>query len=490
MYYMKIVLISCLNFNRAIGSKNKLIYNLKGDLKHFKKTTLKVKDKTKQNAVLMGRKTFLSMNSTLLKNRKNIIISNNKYFLKNYLNKNKNNKDMILFNTIDKSIDFCQKDKSIETLYIIGGECIYDYFIKQNIADKIILTEIKNPINNFGDIFFPNISNNYALIKSKSYEETDVLCNVSNTKYPKISYDINDYINTSKNNISSIKTDEYNYLNVLKDVLYYGKERQTRNSKTISKFGIKMEFNDINEHFPLLTTKKMYWKGIKEELLWFINGDTNSTLLEDKHVNIWKGNSNRDFLDNNQFSHYQEGECGPIYGFQWRHFNAPYPIIDNKNKGGIDQLQNCIDLIKSDPYSRRIFMSSWNPCQLKDMVLPPCHVSYQFYVTDDGKIDCQMYQRSGDIFLGVPFNIASTALLTSMIANITGYSPGKISIIIGDAHIYKNHIESIEEQLTRKPYGFPKLYIKNRNTIDEFNSNDLQLVSYYSHKSIKSDMIS
>ena len=156
---MKIVLISCLNFNRAIGSKNKLIYNLKGDLKHFKKTTLKVKDKTKQNAVLMGRKTFLSMNSTLLKNRKNIIISNNKYFLKNYLNKNKNNKDMILFNTIDKSIDFCQKDKSIETLYIIGGECIYDYFIKQNIADKIILTEIKNPINNFGDIFFPNISN-------------------------------------------------------------------------------------------------------------------------------------------------------------------------------------------------------------------------------------------------------------------------------------------------------------------------------------------
>lgn len=480
---MKIVLISCLNFNKAIGYNNKLIYNLKNELKHFKKTTLKLDNKSKQNAVLMGRKTFISMGENILKNRTNIVLScNNDFFIKKY----KNNKKIILFNQIDKSIEYCKKSNNIETLYVIGGRCIYDYFLKNNIADELLLTEINKPINNFGDVFFPKINNNYKLLETTSIKEKDVLCNVSKTYFPYIKYNINRYVNNTKNSFH-LYTNELNYLNVLKDVLHNGEMRQTRNSKTISKFGVRMEFNNICENFPLLTTKKMYWKAIKEELLWFIKGDTNSKNLEKKKINIWKGNSSRKYLDKNGFNNYKEGECGPIYGFQWRNFNGDYT---NNNYNGYDQLQNCIDLIKKNPYSRRIFMSAWNPCQLDDMVLPPCHVSYQFYVTSDQKLDCQMYQRSGDLFLGVPFNIASTALLTSMIAKITGYKPGKIVIVIGDAHIYQKHIEAINTQLLRKPYGFPKLYIKDgTNNINDFQSSDFELLSYYSHHSIKADMV-
>ena len=481
---MKIVIISCLNFNRAIGHKNKLLYHLKNEMKHFKQTTYHLNDIHKQNAVLMGRKTFLSMGSKPLKDRQNIIISkNSEHFLKTH----KKNKSILLFNEIDKSIDYCKKQGNIETLYVIGGQGIYQYFIDNHLADAFILSEITHPINNFGDVFFPSMDSRYKLVGSTKHKETDVFCNVSETIFPYVEYEINRYENTNKKPFI-LNTCENAYLKALKEVLYKGNIRNTRNSNTISTFGLRMEFNNIHDHFPLLTTKKMYWKAIKEELLWFIGADTNSKHLEEKRVHIWKGNSSREYLDNNGFQTYKEGECGPIYGFQWRHFNGDYS--GDTTNTGVDQLQKCIDLIRTDPYSRRIFMSAWNPCQLDEMVLPPCHVSYQFYVTNENTLDCQMYQRSGDLFLGVPFNIASTALLTSMIANITGYKAGKIVIVIGDAHIYENHIEQVNEQLTREPYGFPRLYIKEgRTNIDDFKSEDFELVSYYSHAGIKASMV-
>jgi dihydrofolate reductase/thymidylate synthase len=231
------------------------------------------------------------------------------------------------------------------------------------------------------------------------------------------------------------------YLNALKDILENGNYRKTRNSETYSKFSIKLDF-DIRTNFPLLTTKKIYWNGVLEELLWFIKGDTNSKNLEKKKVNIWNNNTSRTYLDSIGLDNYEEGECGPIYGFQWRHFGAEYKGCNSNYNGlGIDQLQNCIDLIKNDPTSRRIFMSAWNPSQLDQMCLPPCHVSYQFYVSDDNLLSCILYQRSGDMFLGVPFNIASVSLLVYMIASLTKKKPGYISLVIGDAHIYKNHNE-------------------------------------------------
>ena len=285
------------------------------------------------------------------------------------------------------------------------------------------------------------------------------------------------------------------YLNILKDILENGEYRKTRNSYTYSKFSVKLDF-DIRNNFPLLTTKKVYWKGVLEELLWFIKADTYSKNLEEKKVNIWKDNSTREFLDNIGLYDNIEGECGPIYGFQWRHFGAQYKGCYYNYKGiGIDQLQNCIDLIKNDPTSRRIFMSAWNPVQLNEMCLPPCHVSYQFYVTENNNLlNCILYQRSADLFLGLPFNIASVSLLVYMIANITNKNPGYISIIIGDAHIYEEHIDSVKLQLERIKdiYELPILKINNSETIkniDDYKSNHFELINYKYHPTIKAKMI-
>jgi thymidylate synthase len=285
-------------------------------------------------------------------------------------------------------------------------------------------------------------------------------------------------------------TDENKYLDVLREILNNGTLRKTRNSNTLSLFSVKLDF-DIKNSFPLLTTKKVYWKGVVEELLWFIRGDTNSKHLEEVKVGIWKGNSSREFLDKVGLDDYEEGDCGPIYGFQWRYFNSDYKGCNyNYNGTGIDQLQNCIDLINNDPFSRRIFMSAWNPIQLKKMCLPPCHVSYQFYVSNDNGLSCILYQRSGDMFLGIPFNIASVSLLVYILAYITGKTPDKISLVIGDAHIYEDHIEQVKEQLNRTTYNFPKLNIKHKKSnINEYTFEDFELIDYKCHPIIKAPMI-
>jgi len=283
---------------------------------------------------------------------------------------------------------------------------------------------------------------------------------------------------------------EQKYLNALKDILENGEIRNTRNSKTISKFGVKLDF-DITDSFPLLTTKKVYFHGVLHELLWFIKGDTNSKNLEKYNVNIWRSNSTREYLDDLKLFNYEEGDCGPIYGFQWRHYGAVYSGPDSNYFGlGIDQLKNCIELIKKDSTSRRIFMSAWNPVQLDNMALPPCHVSYQFYVTDDKKLSCMMYQRSGDMFLGIPFNISSTSLLVYIISKITDLKPGNVSIVIGDAHIYEEHVDAVKTQLEREPYEAPKLVInKYFSNIDDYKYENFEVVDYKYYPTIKAKMV-
>ncbi len=283
---------------------------------------------------------------------------------------------------------------------------------------------------------------------------------------------------------------EKGYLDLLEDLLKNGELRDTRNSKTLSDFSKKIDF-DISNSFPLLTTKKMFWKGICHELLWFIKGNTNSKLLEEKGINIWKGNSSREFLDSIGLNKYKEGDIGAMYGFQWRHFNATYRGCDANYEGeGFDQLQNCIDLIKNDPTSRRIYMSAWNPSQLKDSVLAPCHMSYQFFVTGDNKLSCILYQRSADTFLGLPFNIASVSLLVYIIANMTDKIPYKVTVMLGDAHIYEEHIDAVKIQLEREPYEFPKLIIKNKHdNINDYVFEDFEIIDYKYHPTISAKMI-
>nr|QRH15944.1 thymidylate synthase [Metchnikovella dogieli] len=294
------------------------------------------------------------------------------------------------------------------------------------------------------------------------------------------------------------KHEEYQYLLMIKKILKKGEVR--RNSKTsITKsiFGTTARYSLENNAFPLLTTKKMAKKAIIEELLWFLRGKTDERLLSEKNVFIWKENASRTFLDSRGLNKNRVGDLGPVYGFQWRHFGAAYTNCDANYAGkGVDQIKEIIEMIKNDKNSRRILLSAWNPVDLKKMALPPCHVLAQFYVSEGDKLSCCLYQRSGDICLGVPFNIASYSLLTIIIAHLTGTRPKELFHVIGDTHIYQNHYHAedgtntAQEQTRREPMPFPKLRIKTeRKNIDEFQADDFEIVDYKHHPALKYDLI-
>ncbi|KRX80843.1 Thymidylate synthase, partial [Trichinella sp. T6] len=244
-----------------------------------------------------------------------------------------------------------------------------------------------------------------------------------------------------------VNQEELNYLKQLKDIIDHGVRKNDRTGiGTLSTFGTQSRYCLRDDNFPLLTTKRVFWRGVVEELLWFISGSTNAKQLSEKNVNIWDGNSSREFLDSRGLYNYEEGDLGPVYGFQWRHFGCPYSSMTADYKGkGYDQLQQCIKMIREEPESRRIIMTAWNPCDLEKVALPPCHCFVQFYVAD-GELSCQMYQRSADMGLGVPFNIASYSLLTRMIAHITSLKPGFFIHTIGDAHVYLTHVDALKVQ--------------------------------------------
>ncbi|XP_031439708.1 thymidylate synthase [Clupea harengus] len=287
----------------------------------------------------------------------------------------------------------------------------------------------------------------------------------------------------------SLFCDERGYLNQIEYILQSGVRKGDRTGTgVISVFGLQARYS-LRDQFPLLTTKRVFWKAILEELLWFIKGSTNAKELSEKGVKIWDANGSRDFLDRSGFQHREEGDLGPVYGFQWRHYGAEYTDMHADYAGkGVDQLQKVIDTIRANPEDRRIIMCAWNPKDLPLMALPPCHALCQFYVCD-GELSCQLYQRSGDMGLGVPFNIASYALLTYMIAHITGLKPGDFVHTMGDAHIYTNHVEPLKEQLKREPRAFPKLLIRREvQTIDDFRSEDFEILDYNPHPTIKMAM--
>jgi dihydrofolate reductase/thymidylate synthase len=240
---------------------------------------------------------------------------------------------------------------------------------------------------------------------------------------------------------------------------------------------------------PLLTTKRTFWRGVAEELLWFVKGSTSAKELQDKNVKIWDGNSSREYLDSIGLTEREVGDLGPVYGFQWRHFGAEYSTMHEDYTGaGIDQLAQIIEKLRTNPTDRRMIMSAWNPAALKDMALPPCHLLCQFYVAN-GELSCQMYQRSADMGLGVPFNIASYSLLTRMIAQVVGLEAGEFVHVLGDAHVYCNHVDALKEQVTREPRPFPKLIINpEKKEIDDFLMEDFEIVDYHPHKAIKMDM--
>lgn len=285
--------------------------------------------------------------------------------------------------------------------------------------------------------------------------------------------------------------EEYQYLHLINDIITDGEMINSRNGNALTVFGAAMHFSLENNSVPILTTKQVSFKTCIKELLWFISGKTNNKILKAEKVHVWDKNGSRDFLDSRGLKHLEEDDLGPIYGHQWRHFNASYTNCksDYTNKG-VDQLLYIINCLK-DPverYSRRLIMSAWNPCQIDEMALPPCHILVQFNVIND-ELSCALYQRSGDVGLGVPFNISSYSILTHILAKHCNLKPKEFVYYLGNAHIYDDHINQLTQQATRIPYEFPKVNIKKiHNAIEEYTLEDIEILDYKFHPKIKMEM--
>ena len=441
------------------------------------------------------------------------------YKTKKEIKENKENKDN---NTTNKNIKkILKKYKKISSLSPIKEEPKNElYNVRDEIGDiTLYLTELYKSYD--CDTFLPKIDYNiYNLIDVSSFKKKDDTYfrfttyhwknNIDNLKDMKESASLKNNNHSSRysqielNNKLDINlnkyyknTEELQYLNIVENVINNGIYKEDRTGTgTVSMFGVQMKFNLRNNTLPLLTTKRVFWKGIVEELLWFLRGDTNNVNLQARGVHIWDGNSSREFLDNLGFTERKVGDCGPIYGFQFRHCGAKYKTAyDDYTGQGVDQLANVIDLIKNNPSSRRIIINLWNPQVLDEIVLPSCHCFYQFYVnTNTKELSCSMYQRSGDLGLGVPFNIASASLLTNIIANICHLKPGELTHTIGDAHVYLNHVEALNIQLKRTPLAFPMLKMPERKlNLSDLNNDkltwkDFKLIGYKSYPTIKMKM--
>lgn len=292
--------------------------------------------------------------------------------------------------------------------------------------------------------------------------------------------------------------EELQYVNLIRKIIDEGSWEEGRNGRTKSIFGHTMRFSLQDGKIPILTTKKTAWKTCLKELLWFIRGETDNKLLQAQGVHIWDGNSTKEFMESRGLGHYPEGLLGKIYGFQWRHFNAESDlktgkaVYDKEGNRGIDQLQQIIDALK-DPKqrtSRRLIMTAWNPCQLDEMALPPCHVMCQFNVHDGNKLSCALTQRSVDASLGLPFNIASYSFLTHILAEHCGLEAYEFVHFMGNCHIYEDHIEPMKAIFDRIPYKFPTLeiYTKKEN-INDYEVSDFFVSDYQCHEAIKMKMV-
>ena len=311
-------------------------------------------------------------------------------------------------------------------------------------------------------------------------------------------------------NIKKYSHEEYQYLNIIENILENGFWEEGRNGKTKSIFGQSMRFSLKDGNIPILTTKKTAWKTCLKELLWFIRGDTDNKILKEQGVHIWDVNGSREFLDSRGLQKYDVDELGPIYGYQWRHFNKQYFTNKQNNlsgfknisawrddgwikeDNGVDQLQQIIHILKdpSQRTSRRLIMTAWNPCQIDQMALPPCHILCQFNVHDGNKLSCALYQRSGDFPLGIPFNIASYSFLTHLIAKHCGLEAYEFVHFIGNCHIYEDHIDPMKEQILREPFEFPTLSINQiRDNISDYQVEDFGIHNYKSLDAIKMKMV-
>ncbi|MBA0712068.1 hypothetical protein Golax_011193 [Gossypium laxum] len=476
----------------GIGKDGKLPWKLPSDLKFFKDVTLTTSDSGKKNAVIMGRKTWESipLQYRPLPGRLNVVLTRSGSF------DIATAENVVICGSMTSALELLAASPyclSIEKVFVIGGGQIFRESLNAAGCDAIHITEIETSIecDTFmpaidSSVFqpwyssFPVVENNirycfttYVRVRTSAVEHFSQDCDqVLDNKLDSSKFEIQNFSFLPK--MIFEKHEEYLYLNMIQDIISEGNLKGDRTGTgTLSKFGCQ----------------KVFWRGVVEELLWFISGSTNAKVLQEKGINIWDGNASREFLDSIGLTDREEGDLGPVYGFQWRHFGARYTDMHADYTGqGFDQLLDVIDKIKNNPNDRRIILSAWNPSDLKLMALPPCHMFAQFYVAN-GELSCQMYQRSCDVGLGVPFNIASYALLTYMIAHVCDLVPGDFIHVLGDTHVYSTHVRPLQEQLQKLPKPFPILKINpEKNNIDSFVASDFKLIGYDPHKKIEMKM--
>lgn len=490
------IIVAATTMSRGIGSRNALPWNLPSDMSHFYKKTSTPPSSNLQNCVIMGRNTWCSIPSKFrpLKKRFNVVLSSNP----NLDGASSNKECCIVASSLNDAFEKIDALDNIGNIFIIGGSRVYNEAMKNSRINKLYYTEVdaNDEVESSLDTFFPNVDlSEWVLSTEKDWQEENQI------RFRFLEYDRRRQEEEKKEDVAvekifeegvHVNPEEMQYLDLCRKILNEGVQRGDRTGTgTLSLFGTQMRFSLRDGTLPLLTTKRTFWRGVAEELLWFISGSTNANLLADKNIHIWDGNGSREFLDSRGLTHREVGDLGPVYGFQWRHFGAKYnDMHTDYTDQGVDQLAECIHKIKTNPTDRRIVLSAWNPVDFDAMALPPCHLFCQFYVdTDKQELSCQMYQRSADMGLGVPFNIASYALLTHMIAQVCGLKAGDFIHTIGDAHVYNNHVDALQEQMERLPRAFPKLIInKEKKDIDDFVFEDFKVDGYHPHKSISMKM--
>jgi thymidylate synthase len=460
-------LIVAVDAGNGIAKDGAIPWNSREDMKFFREKTLG----KRKNAVIMGRVTYetISDEHRPLEGRRNVIISRHW--------KQEENPTISVYPSLVEALaglgaegSFSKEDGTAE-VFIIGGEQIYREAIRDYLylCKRIYVTKFKT---DYGcNQFFP----------------FDEIKDFPQAEEPSRTRDYVRYVFAP-----NVSHDEYQYISLLEKIRDQGEQKPDRTGVgTKSIFGTNLEF-DIRERIPIITTKKVSYDNIIKELLFFISGKTDTKILEEQGVKIWKGNTSKDFLASRSLP-YREGDMGAGYGWQWRHWGAEYKGCDEDYAGkGIDQLKKIVEGIRNDPHSRRHILSAWNVADLDKMALPPCHAMCQFNVSADRKfLDCLLTQRSCDSFLGAPYNIGSYAILTYMICHVCGLRPRKLTCHFGDTHIYNNHNEQVARQIKRTPRPFPRLTFRNSSKLfelDDFTFDSFIVADYTSCPPIQAEM--
>lgn len=427
-----------------IGKDGQIPWKCPEDMKHFRTLTT-------NGVVIMGRKTYESIGRPL-PNRVNIVISSQGIVADG----------VQVFKDPWEAVHYCEKNQKDKKWFVIGGAQIYDWFCKNNLIQDMHVTQIRQVYDGCDVKFlFPRANTKWVSTKQLS--------------------DLADYSYYTVRN-----PEEEACMELLRNILVAGNEKSDRTGTgTKSLFGRQLRFDLRNNTFPLMTTRRMFLRGIFAELMLFIRGQTNNQVLEDQKISIWRGNTTREFLDSRGLQHMPVGDMGASYGFLFRHFGANYTdCLQDYTGKGVDQLMNVINTIKKNPNDRRMIISLWDPNNLNNCPLPPCLYNYQFYVHNK-ELYCMMTQRSSDFVVAGGWNIATGALLTYLIATVCGLKPAELIWNLGDVHIYNNLVEQTKTQLKRDPYVYPKLFINKKENIEDFEFSDLTLVNYNPHPAIE-----